>query len=146
MQPILSTCSFTSITDVTVDNNTDFGSTFLVNDDGTDDNNNINTIKLMISSPMIATSLYIFDVSNDNNTVLTATPRFLVHARVQVTFQIQTQVEVQVSYQVPIQLSFQQTFQVTPKVLFQAVHFLIQVLIHQVLFPFLIRVFLLLFN
>ena len=60
MQPILSTCLFTSITDVTVDNNTDFGSTFLVNDDGTDDDNNIDTIQLMISSPMIATSLYIF--------------------------------------------------------------------------------------
>ena len=54
MQPILSTCLFTSITDVTVDNNTDFGSTFLVNDDGTDDDNNINTIQWMISSPMIA--------------------------------------------------------------------------------------------
>ena len=134
IQPILSTCLFTSITDVTVDNNTDFGSTFLVNDDGTDDDNNINTIQLMISSPMIATSLYIFDVSDDNDTVLTATPRFLVHARVQVTFQVQNQVPVQVS------------FQVTPKVLFQAVHFLNQVLIHQVLFPFLIRVFLLLFN
>ena len=138
MQPILSTCLFTSITDVTVDNNTDFGSTFLVNDDGTDDDNNINTIQLMISSPMIATSLYIFDVSDDNDTVLTATPRFLVHARVQVTFQVQNQV--------PVQVLFQKTFQVTPKVLFQAVHFLIQVLIHQVLFPFLIRVFLLLFN
>ena len=94
MQPILSTCLFTSITDVTVDNNTDFGSTFLVNDDGTDDDNNINTIQLMISSPMIATSLYIFDVSDDNDTVLTATPRFLVHTRVQVTFQVQTQVGV----------------------------------------------------
>ena len=134
MQPILSTCSFTSIIDVTVDNNTDFGSTFLVNDDGTDDDNNIDTIQLMISSPMIATSLYIFDVSDDNDTVLTATPRFLVHARVQVTFQVENQAPVQV------------LFQVTPKVLFQAVHFLIQVLIHQVLFPFLIRVFLLLFN
>ena len=80
MQPILSTCLFTSITDVTVDNNTDFGSTFLVNDDGTDDDNNIDTIQLMISSPMIATSLYIFNVSDDDNTVLTTTPRFLVHA------------------------------------------------------------------
>ena len=132
MQPILSTCLFTSITDDTVANNTDFGSTFLVNDDGTDDDNNIDTIQLMISSPTIATSLYFFDVSDDNDTVLTATPRFLVHARVQFTFQVQTQVGVQVPYQVPVQVLFQKTFQVTPKVLFQAVHFLIQVLIHQV--------------
>ena len=132
MQPILSTWLFPSITDDTVANNTDFGSTFLVNDDGTDDDNNIDTIQLMISSPTIATSLYFFDVSDDNDTVLTATPRFLVHARVQFMFQVQTQVGVQVPYQVPVQVLFQKTFQVTPKVLFQAVHFLIQVLIHQV--------------
>ena len=107
MQPIFLMFSFTSITDVTVVNNTNFGSTFLVNDDGTDDDNNIDTIQLMISSPMIVTSLYIFDVSDDNDTAISATPRFLVHARVQVTFQVQTQVGVQVPYQVPVQVLFQ---------------------------------------
>ena len=110
MQPILLTFSFTSITDVTV------GSTFLVNDDGTDVDNNIDAIRLILSSPSITTLLYNFDVTDNTNTVLTVTPRFLVHARIQVTFQVQTQVGVQGPYQVH--------FQVSPKMLFQAVNFI----------------------
>ena len=47
-------------------------------------------------------------------------------------FHVQTQVGVQVLYQVHVQVLFQKTFQVSPQVLFQAVHFLIQVQIHQV--------------
>lgn len=147
LMPLMwSTYYFSSFTGTTVDNTTDFSSTFLVHDDGTGDDNNIDTIRLMISSPTIATSLYIFDVTDNTDTVLTVTPRFLVHVQVQVTFQVRTQVGVQVPYQVHVQVSFQEMFQVSPQVLFQAIHFLIQVLIHQVLFPFLIRVFLLLFD
>ena len=123
MQPTLSAYSFTSITDVTVDTKTDFDPTFLVHDDGTDDDNNIDTIQLMISSPTIATLLYNFNVTDNTNTVLTVTPRFLVHARVKVTFQVQTQVGVQVPYPVHVQVSFHKIFQVSPQVLFQAVHF-----------------------